>query len=219
MALKNLPSEFTPPDYDGGSLANVPATIAEMLGVPPPGLPALRDPLWKPLGRAKRVVLLLIDSLGWPIFQRELAAFEDLLPQAAIQDKITSVFPSTTVAALSSLWTGYAPAQHGLLGLRLFFPDQAVLGQMLNFSPNFGGRPGLLEEKGVDPQGFLAVPGFARHLANYGVPAHSYKGREILVSPLSEMLDRGLQRRTGVISSADMFVQLRQRLEETAGSS
>ena len=219
MTPTTLPAEFCPPDYQDGSLANIPATIAGMLGVPLTGLPPLRDPLWRPLASgAKRVILLLIDSLGWQIYQRELAAFENLLPQAAVQGKITSVFPSTTVAALSSLWTGYAPAQHGLVGLRLLFPEQAVLGQMLRFSSNFAGRPGLLEEAGIDPEKFLAVPGFGQQLANYGVPSYTIKGRDILVSPLSEMLDRGLDARTGILSSADLFVQLRHLLETTAGS-
>jgi hypothetical protein len=219
MISARLPEEFTPPDYDGGSLANIPATVADLLGAPASGLPPLHDPLWRPLASgARRVVLLLIDSLGWQIYQRELSAFDDLLPLSAVQGKITSVFPSTTVAALSSLWTGYAPAQHGLVGLRLLFPEQAVLGQMLSFSSNFGGRPGLLEDGGVDPESFLAVPGFGQHLAAAGIPAYTLKGRDILYSPLSDMLDRGLRSRTGIHSSADLFVQLRELLETTAGS-
>ena len=215
MAL-DLPEEFTAPDYDGGSLANVPATIGQLLGAAVGGLPPLRDPLWKPLAGARRVVLLLVDSLGWGIFQREQEAFGNLLT-SAVQGKITSVFPSTTVAALSSLWTGYAPAQHGLVGLRMFFPEEAILGQMLKFSANFGGRPGLLEEAGTDPERFLATPGVGQQLANQGMPTYTLKGSEILSSPLSTMLDRGVARKTGILSSADLFVQLRQLLEETAG--
>jgi len=181
MISTRLPEEFVPPDYGGGSLANIPATIAGLLGAPSPGLPPLHDGLWRPLATgARRVVLLLIDSLGWQIYQRELSAFGELPTQAVVQGKITSVFPSTTVAALSSLWTGYAPAQHGLVGLRLLFPDQAVLGQMLTFSSNFAGRPGLLEDGGVDPESFLAVPGFGQHLAAAGVPAYTLKGRNLL---------------------------------------
>lgn len=212
-----LPDEFTTPDYQGGSLANVPPTIGRLLGASVGGLPPLHDPLWRPLTGAKRVVLLLIDSLGWPIFQREQEAFEALLPQVVVQGKITSVFPSTTVAALSSLWTGYAPAQHGLVGLRLLFPEQGVLGQLLKFSPEFGGRPGLLVDGGVDPQHFLAVPGLGQQLADHGLPAYTLKGRDILFSPLSEMLDRGVETRTGIVSSADLFVHLRELLESTAG--
>jgi len=219
MPPTTLPAEFRPPDYQGGSLANIPATIANVLGAPFTGLPPLHDPLWQPLASgAKRVVLLLIDSLGWDIYQREQDAFDNLHPLVAVEGKITSVFPSTTVAALSSLWTGYAPAQHGLVGLRLLFPDQAVLGQMLKYSANFAGRPGLLQEAGVDPETFLAVPGFGQQLAQHGLSTYTLKGRNILDSPLSQLLDRGVTARTGTISSADMFVQLRELLEATAGS-
>jgi len=218
MTLSNLPAEFTLPDYEGGSLANVPATIGRLLDAPVGGIPPLRPSLWQPLRGAKRVVLLLIDSLGWQIFQREQEAFHELLPLTAVKGKITSVFPSTTVAALSSLWTGYAPAQHGLVGLRMFFPDQAVLGQILKFSSNFGGRPGLLADAGIDPEQLLVVPGLGQQLASYGVPVYSIKGHRILATPLSQMLDRGVETRKGIVSSADLFTQLRELLERTAGS-
>jgi hypothetical protein len=218
MLPGNLPAEFTPPAYDGSSLANVPATIGRLLDAQVGGLAPLRDPLWKPLQGVKRVVLLLIDSLGWQIFQREQEAFQQLLPLSTIQGRITSVFPSTTVAALSSLWTGYAPAQHGLLGLRMFFPDQAVLGQILKFSSNFGGRPGLLAEAGIDPEEFLAAPGLGQQLGNQGVPVYSLKGYNILFTPLSQMLDRGVKAHRGLVTSADLFVQLRELLEQTAGT-
>ena len=169
MTLPLLPDSFVTPNYSGGSLANIPATVASLLDAPFQGLPPLKETLWSPVaGKTKRVIVLLLDSLGWEIYRREREKLTWLTSAAAIEAKITTVFPSTTVAALSSIWTGYAPAQHGLVGLRLLFPDQAVLGQMLTFSSNFAGRPGLLEDGGVDPESFLAVPGFGQHLAAAG---------------------------------------------------
>ena len=121
-----VPTEFTLPDYAGGSIANVPATIARMLGTTLTGLPALPEDMWQSLGRVKRVVLLTLDGFGWNQFQARQELVTAVSQKATITKQLTSIFPSTTVAALSSLWTGSAPAQHGLVGLRLFFPEYAV---------------------------------------------------------------------------------------------
>ncbi len=62
-------------------------------------------------------VLLLIDGLGWEMYQR----FRSHLPalEPFTRAVITSVVPSTTAAALPSLTTGHTPAAHGMLGDRM----------------------------------------------------------------------------------------------------
>jgi predicted AlkP superfamily pyrophosphatase or phosphodiesterase len=213
-----LPEDLLLPDYAGSTLANVPATVAALLGVPLKGLPPLYEPLWRPVGNGlKRIVVLLLDSLGWNIVQALRPELEPLLQEATLFDRITSIFPSTTVAALTSLWTGYAPAQHGLVGLRLFFPEQAVLGQMLRFSPNFASFPDSLIDAGVDPAHFLPVSGLAEQLAAGGIPSYSFKGYHIIDSALSRMHDRGVAESYGVETFADMMVQIRSLLERSAG--
>lgn len=213
----NWPAEFLRPDYDGGSIANVPGTVAALLDVPFAGLPPLHDELWRPLAGVKRVVVLLVDAWGWNLLAQEQESLVGLLGSTAISGSITSVFPSTTVAALSSVWTGTAPAQHGLVGLRLFMPDYAVITQMLHFTPTFGKYPDALIEAGLEPETFLAVPGFAEQLTAVGVPSYAFKGRGIVDSALSKMHDRGITADYGVSSLADMFVRVRQLLEAKAG--
>lgn len=217
----NLPPEFTPPDYDGGSIANVPATIAAWLGAPFQGLPPLR-PEFQPanLPPINRVVLLVVDALGWNHFKeagRIAPQIPDLLAQTAVQGRLTSIFPSTTVAALSSLWTGLAPAQHGMLGLRLLLPRFGVQGQMIKMSPEFDPRPDTLVDAGLDMQSFLAGPGFAEQLAAAGIPSYSVKHYRLSDTALSRMHGRGVKKQIGIISAAHLFVKVRQLLEETAG--
>lgn len=216
----DFPDEFITPDYLGGSIANVPATIATLLQVPFDGLSSLREPLWQPLSNGvERIVVLLVDSLGWDMYQKSKPGIDWLSSHLEIEEKITSVFPSTTVAALCSLWTGYAPAQHGMVGLRLFFPQEATLASMLRFSPTFASFPNSLIDAGIKPETFLKVPGFAQSLATYGIKTHSFKGYNIANSALSRMLDRGVVGTHGIFTAADLFVQLRNLLEETTGQS
>ena len=124
MSVTPLPDEFIFPDYRSGSVANIPATVAALFDAPFEGLPEIKPSLWEPLkGDVRRVVVILLDALGLNLFDQYQDAFEWYVERAATVGRITSVFPSTTVAALSSLWTGVVPIKHGLVGLRLFFPE------------------------------------------------------------------------------------------------
>lgn len=213
-----LPAEFTLPAYDGRSIANIPATVAAILQTPFDGLPPLAAELWQPIARgAKRVVVLTLDAFGWNLLQAEAANLAHLAQKAGVVGQLTSVFPSTTVAALSSLWTGVAPAQHGMLGLTLFFPEFAASTEMIRFTPVFGHHPNALVEAGLAPETFLHWPGLAEQLARHGVPTYSCKGREIVDSALSKMHGRGVAADFGAISFADMLTQMADLLHEKAG--
>ena len=213
-----VPAEFTLPDYHSGSIANVPATVAKLLGAPFAGLSALPDSLWQPLGSSiKRVVLLTLDGLGWNLFQARQDLVTAVSHKAIITGQLTSIFPSTTVAALSSLWTGVAPAQHGLVGLRMFFPEYAVSAGMLDFSPLFFKARDALVDAGLDPETFLQHPGVGEQLAAAGVPTYAFKGWGIVDSALSRMHGRGVAKSFGVITFAEMLVTIRELLHERAG--
>lgn len=205
------------PNYAGGSIANVPATVAQLLGMQLRSLPGLPESLWQPLGDVKRVVLLTLDGFGWNLFQAKQDLVTAVSHKATITGQLTSIFPSTTVAALSSLWTGSAPAQHGLVGLRMFFPEFAVSAGMLDFSPLFFKAQDALVDAGLDPKTFLQHPGVGEQLADAGIPTFAFKGYEIVDSVLSKMHGRGVKESFGVMTFADMLVQMRELLNKRAG--
>ncbi len=100
----------TLPDYGGACLSSlVPALLA------PPG----ERPGWlpAPVAAARQVVLLVLDGLGW----RQLAERRALVPALAAMagGPITSVAPTTTATALTSITSGATPAEHGVVGYRL----------------------------------------------------------------------------------------------------
>ncbi|MCO5187351.1 MAG: alkaline phosphatase family protein [Anaerolineae bacterium] len=215
-----LPDEFVLPDYTGNTIGNIPATVAALLNIPFTGLPPLRDVLWRPLaGDVRRVIVILLDSMGANILDQEQERMRFFTDEAAVFGRITSVFPSTTVNALSSVWTGAAPAQHGLLGLRLFHSEQAVLSFMITLSPNFKRISDALVDAGLEPESFLAWPGVGEQFTAAGVPTYAFKGQAILDSSLSRMHGRGLTGNYGVFSMADMLVQMGDLLEQKPGES
>jgi Type I phosphodiesterase / nucleotide pyrophosphatase len=104
------------PALDGASVAGlIPALIG---GRPAPWMP-------EPVRGAKSVVLLVVDGLG----ANEVESRPGVLRELAAMDgsRITTVAPSTTSTALTSISTGLAPAQHGILGYRML-----VDGEVLN---------------------------------------------------------------------------------------
>lgn len=128
------------PDYDGPCIAGVvPALLSESR---PEWFPAMAR-------EAEKIVLLLLDGLGWADYER----FGDRLPTLSNLDasRITSVVPSSTASALTSVTTGLAPSQHGLVGYRMRVgPD--LLNVLGWFFPA-GGEP-------PDPETLQPAPGF-----------------------------------------------------------
>jgi hypothetical protein len=109
------------PEFDGPCLTNlVPALLARASGSSDPGPGWLPDPV----SRARQVVLLVLDGLG----AEQLAARAASAPTlaAATASVLTSVAPSTTATALTSLVTGLPPAVHGVVGYRVRV-DDAIL--------------------------------------------------------------------------------------------
>lgn len=214
--------EFLLPQYTtavgGTTIANVPATLAQWFDVDFAGLPPLPESHWHTAvgGRsARRVVLITLDALGQNLIEHTPELFAPWLDTAVVNETITSVFPSTTVNALSCLWTGVAPADHGLIGLNLYFPQFGTVGQMLAMSPALVRVPNaLLEaEGGLSTETFLPVPSVGEQLARAGIPTYAYRPYEIKDSVLSQMHGRGVEKNSGVFSLADMLQHIRHKLE------
>jgi len=180
------------PDYSGTTLANLPASICRWLGVDPLGRPALPAE-WLRLAASEHyqhVILLVVDGLGLSLFKR----FYNSDPwaswiQAGALAPITSVSPSTTAAALTTLWTGYTPAEHGIIGFDLWLKEFGMVGNMIFHSPSaFSGDTGGLKRAGFQPETFLPVPTLGTHLTRQGVKVFSFQHNAIARSGLSTML-------------------------------
>ena len=110
--------ELVLPDYDGRCITKV---VPALLG-PPDDAPA-----WMPalLADAPQVVLFVVDGLGWEQLQARLGRLPTIATMEGVP--LTTVAPSTTATALTSLTTGLAPGEHGIVGYRM-----AVHGEVLN---------------------------------------------------------------------------------------
>jgi hypothetical protein len=176
------------PDYSGGSLLNLIVSIATEKG----GLRA--DRLAAPpcrfatnLNGARVVVFLLIDGLGAnDVERRGTGAFMASHQKA----RLTSVFPSTTAAAITTSMTALAPAEHGLTGWHVR-------------DPRFGGvlAPLPMVRRDREPMaGWWKLPRlfpypslFQRMKCRSAIVSHEH----ILGSPFNMRHSRGVARRYG----------------------
>ena len=160
--------ELPIPAYRGRSLGNLASTLwsLQFLAGPGPPLPPLEARLDPFEGRppAGSVVLVLLDGLGWNALGAAAERSPDGTGSRWIEHArpITSVFPTTTTVALTSLLSGAAPAQHGVVGHRVFLPRFGTVVELLRMSP-LGVRPAeALVGPDWAPEMISAVPSIFR---------------------------------------------------------
>jgi hypothetical protein len=134
------------PEYDGGSLPNLAVSVARASGFRDRGGPPLCPPLRHRLdpfeGRSAEgtIVLFLVDGFGFGDLVRWASDGGAGVGWAERAHPITTVFPSTTTAALASLSTGTPPGRHGLVGYRQYLPRFGLVADMLKMTA--AGLPG-----------------------------------------------------------------------------
>ncbi|MHA1791918.1 MAG: alkaline phosphatase family protein [Promethearchaeota archaeon] len=116
------------PDYDGGSIVNLMSTIARKFGSSNPYDEA-RLLSTKDIKDVKSIFLIIIDGLGYNYFKKHCHK-SGLMDK--LKGKLTSVFPSTTAAAMTAYYTGLAPLNHGIPAWFTFFKE---LGMILKMPP------------------------------------------------------------------------------------
>jgi predicted AlkP superfamily pyrophosphatase or phosphodiesterase len=222
---KLLPPDlaWVEPRYDGLSIANLPATIAALLGTGlPDALPPLSSEHWEDwLPGLQRVVLILLDALGYRMLQEMWATGEGQvlteLSEAGRLLPLTSVFPSTTDAALVSLSSGRPPAEHGWLAYTMYLREMGVAANAILLSPIWTRQFDLLVDWGLDPGALITVPTLAGQLTASGVSTAAVLARHLERSSFTKMLYRGVSEMRGHRHASDLWVHLRHLLAETRG--
>lgn len=100
----------------GARLADVLPSLIHELDVDAQSIPSGQQDAvqYSPLTAA---VCVVVDGLGWSNLMQRKAHARFLMSQK--RERIESVLPSTTGAALTTLLTGTLPGQHGLIGYRI----------------------------------------------------------------------------------------------------
>lgn len=201
-------AEVLPGYEDGHGLAGVvPTLLRTLAGRDGPLPPLAADVLPPPFAaEARAVLLLLVDGLGYDQLTRAmelghapgLAALASgtgpVRPAMVSLAPITSVFPSTTVAALTTLHTGAVPHRHGMLGYELYLPRFGQVSEMIRWGP--ASRPGSYadpEQGSADPVAFLGVETAYQQLGRRGVATRAVLPARFRGTPLTRMMFQGTE--------------------------
>ncbi|MBI2323831.1 MAG: alkaline phosphatase family protein [Chloroflexi bacterium] len=174
---------WTLPDYDGRGLANLPATVLATLGAREErDMLPLRDLDPSLADGVRSVVVILADGLGWDQLhrlceRRDTPFLASLLERARARDQAqlleaTSVFPSTTAAAVTTLNTARTPQEHGNLAYFCWLEEFGQVTQMLRWGPATQRRGSYFDDGTRDATAYRLVTSMHARLAERG--ARSY---------------------------------------------
>ena len=166
LAAPATPQGLACPAYEGRSVANLLPSVVRALGLENPPGPPLAPPLAGDLDpfehrRAEGpIVILQIDGCGWYPFAAWSRPEPDALATAwgRMAQPITSVFPTTTVSALTSLSSGVPPGRHGLLGPLQYLPRLSLTADILRMSRSDRSGAEELVGPGWSPSDVSGVP-------------------------------------------------------------
>ncbi|GIU83312.1 MAG: phosphodiesterase [Acidimicrobiales bacterium] len=104
------------PDYGGACICNLVPALIE----------AGKEADWLPgeVRKARTTVLLVLDGLGWEQLTDRRHLARNITEMRC--DRITTVAPSTTATAMTSLTTGLPPGEHGVVGYRIHVRDEVL---------------------------------------------------------------------------------------------
>ena len=174
---------------------------ANVCGIVPGLLGGANLPDWMPpaVADASAVVVLVLDGLGW----RQLEQRANVAPvlNSLAGGPISTVAPSTTATALSSIATGLTPAEHGILGYRMLM--RGAVTNMLRWATDEGVR-----RHDVSPREFQPARAFCGQRVPYvtsqeligssfsdahlfGGVAHGYRALSSLPVVISELVRSG----------------------------
>ena len=86
------------------------------------------------LKRKKNIIFIILDGMGY----NQLKELEDAkLLNNNIVNRITSVFPTTTAAAITSFVSGTAPLEHAVTGWYMYMRELGAASLALPFSPRY----------------------------------------------------------------------------------
>ncbi|MGJ3237505.1 MAG: alkaline phosphatase family protein [Anaerolineae bacterium] len=215
------------PYYDGLSLTSVPHTVAQILGAPLPHANPLQDQVWQDAApEAQRVIVILLDGMGYHHLRRLMAEDQHLAQIVADLNggrdlvPLTSVAPSTTVVALSSLWTGATPSEMSITGTLMFLRQLSLLTNMITFTPMAGfrsHRQDVVAKWGLPPEDIVQAPSLSNYLQLQEIPSYVITNRAYMGTGLSRILHRDVTHAVTHKGYADFIGQVEQTLCDTRG--
>lgn len=215
-----MKNSFTLPDYNGLCIANIAKAIKSQLS-----LSDKRHPFRKIFRNAgidnqvKHIILLIVDGCSWDAISqffddyqilRTMQAHEALCP-------ITSVYPSTTTAAVTALACGRSPKVHGLLEWFMYFRELDARIHPILFRRVGDYGSDSLKKEGYDTDLILTAETLSAWCAKNRIEHITHSPNSIVPSAYSDAI-YPKTRHKPYINLSDLSMDIRQECAQSPAS-
>jgi Type I phosphodiesterase / nucleotide pyrophosphatase len=189
VAAARLPGGRVRPLYDSYGFARIPGTLLQLFGeATAEALPA--DVLPELDGAPPRVIAVLVDAFGWTFAERfaERAPLLARLRAEGVVSQLTTQFPSTTTAHVTTLHTVQPVGEHGAYEWFIYEPSLDRL--VCPLTAAFAGEPhGGLLAAGADLAAiYPQADGLAARLGRLGADTHLLQPAGTTDSPFTRIV-------------------------------
>jgi predicted AlkP superfamily pyrophosphatase or phosphodiesterase len=183
---------FLKPLYESYCFSRIPGTLRALFGdTTAPALPAAAlGPL---AGDYDAVVLLFLDAFGWRFFQQAADDYPFLKRIVAdgVASRLTSQFPSTTAAHVSTIHTGLPVGAHGVFEWHYYEPLVDAMISPLLFSFSGDRIRETLRNTRIDPAAIYPTGDLYPALARQGVSSTILQHLDYSNSPYTRVVTAG----------------------------
>jgi predicted AlkP superfamily pyrophosphatase or phosphodiesterase len=210
---------FVRPLYDTYCFSRIPGTISSIL-MGKDEAQALPAKVFGHLPRrAEKVVVLLIDGFGWRFFSRMAEDYPFLrrILQEGVVSKLTSQFPSTTTAHITTMHTGRTVGDHGLYEWHVYEPQLDAIITPLMYSYAGENARETLKKAALNPNTLFPQQTIYQSFAEQGIASYVMNHHSYAISPYSKAVMNGAKL-IPYHTPAEALITLGQLLEKEKGS-
>jgi hypothetical protein len=219
MLTETLPTQtatsgFVYPQYKTNCISNIPNTILELFKTKKAQATSpLTTRLNLETNKINKIVLLVVDGFG---FNRFLASYKQnpfltSLTEAGTVFPLTSVYPSQTTNALTTLNTGLTPQEHGLFEYFIYLKEAGIV-NALRFEL-IGTKKSKLTEQGFDPHLMYSGGNIQQQLQKEDIKTYTHMNEANAALACTKLVFED----STVISAyknSDAIVKLRKNIEQ-----
>ena len=168
--------ELTLPLYDSYCFSNIFGSVKHLFNIPcDKRLPY--DTIGNSQDSPNKIVFFLVDAFGWCFYDKykKRSNFLGEIETGGIVSKLTSQFPSTTTAHVTTAFSGEPVYEHGLYEWFYYEPEADDI--IMAFLFKEARKKGIetLKNKNIDPKSFLPKKSFFKDLLENGVQSTVYQ--------------------------------------------
>jgi hypothetical protein len=210
-------SGFIYSQYRSNCISNIPSTILNLLEAQKTQGP-LTNRIKIDQKNINKVVLLVVDGFGFNQFlnHQKQNRFLKSLSEAGEVFPLTSVYPSQTTNALTTLNTGLTPQEHGLFEYFIYLKEVGIV-NALRFERIGSKVRSKLIQQGYDPKMMFSGMNIQQKLLTQGIGAFTHMNELNAANACTKLVFEG-STIVSAYKNADAIVKLRKQLEKTSGA-